>query len=116
MTVGPRVRGFEPGLRVRDQGAILHRVVGADRHRVLVEKGGTSERGQTMRKPSSMLVCFLALAVACATEVRSQGLMVDCDSGGTIRAALGTLKPGDTLTWARLSGRSSRLMEFMPCR
>jgi len=32
------------------------------------------------------------------TAARSQGLVVNCDTGGTIRGALGSLKPGDTLT------------------
>jgi parallel beta-helix repeat protein len=32
-----------------------------------------------------------------AIEARSQGLAVNCDSGGTIRGALANMKPGDTL-------------------
>jgi copper-binding protein NosD len=44
---------------------------------------------------------YLAFTMALSlypTEARSQGLLVNCDSGGTIRGALGSLKPGDTLT------------------
>jgi hypothetical protein len=44
---------------------------------------------------------FLACTVLLAfypTELQSQGLVVNCDSGGTIRGALASLKPGDTLT------------------
>ncbi|HEY2931818.1 MAG TPA: right-handed parallel beta-helix repeat-containing protein [Acidobacteriota bacterium] len=45
------------------------------------------------------LVSFLAFTILLyPPEVRSQGLVVDCGSGGTIRGALGSLKPGDTLT------------------
>lgn len=45
------------------------------------------------------VVCFLAFTMLLySPEVRSQGLVVDCGSGGTIRGALGSLKPGDTLT------------------
>jgi nitrous oxidase accessory protein NosD len=41
--------------------------------------------------------CTILLAVFPA-ELRSQGLLVNCDSDGTIRGALASLKPGDTLT------------------
>ncbi|MGI8785320.1 MAG: right-handed parallel beta-helix repeat-containing protein [Acidobacteriota bacterium] len=54
-------------------------------------------------KPSKLiaLVSLLAFTILLSIypqEVRSQGLLVNCDGGGTIRGALGSLKPGDTLT------------------
>jgi parallel beta-helix repeat protein len=47
------------------------------------------------------LVHLLAFTITLSLyppPVRSQGLVVNCDTGGTIRAALGSVKPGDTLT------------------
>src|SRR5688500_14445127 len=46
-------------------------------------------------------VGFLTLTLLLSlypTELRSQGMQVNCDSGGTIRGALANLRPGDTLT------------------
>jgi parallel beta-helix repeat protein len=44
------------------------------------------------------LLAFTITLSLYPTAARSQGLVVNCDAGGTIRGALGSLKPGDTLT------------------
>jgi hypothetical protein len=68
----------------------------------LGQRAGTSET-RALTKPSRLnglvsLLAFTMLLSLYPPEVRSQGLVVDCDAGGTIRGALASMKPGETLT------------------
>src|SRR5207244_2781121 len=62
-----------------------------------------SQRRRDIMKASRTIACIGSLACTILlafypTELQSQGVVVNCDSGGTIRGALASLKPGDTLT------------------
>src|SRR5688572_28700348 len=63
-----------------------------------IQRGGKDVMTVSRRLALAGFLTFTMLLLLYPPEVRSQGLVVDCASGGTIRGALGSLKPGDTLT------------------